>query len=166
MINNTVAAPVAGSGSFMIREMRKFMATATVTLFTLMVLVAYLSPFAYSLSTSLKTRDQISAPKTPLWPAVAASFEYEGVVYDVYNVPTDAGMEQWALVKKGRQNSQFLDPANPEAGLIEWEGKWRALDPAWEASPQWQNYLEAWNLPGFGFTFGRLIWNTFAIGIL
>ena len=32
-----------------------------------------------------------------------------------------------------RQASQFIDPHNPEAGLIEWEGNWRQLNPVYDS---------------------------------
>lgn len=166
MINQTVTTPTVRSGSLLSREIRRFLTTGTITLFALIVLVGYLSPFAYSMSTSLKTKDLITHPKVPLWPAEAATYEYEGKVHDVYNVPTDQGMQQWALVKKGRKQSLFVDPNNPAVGSIEWEGKWRTLDPAWQWSPKWENYTLAWSLPGARFTFGRLIWNTLVIGVL
>jgi multiple sugar transport system permease protein len=166
MINHTVSTPPAHSGSFLNRETRKFLVGATVTLFALIVLVGYLSPFAYSTSTSLKTKEQISRPKAPIWPAEPATVEYGGETYELYYVPTNSGRQEWALVKKGRQESLFVDPATPEAGPIVWEGKWRTLEPVWEFSAQWENYIRAWNFPGQDFTFGRLLWNTFVIGIL
>ncbi len=65
---------------------------------------------------------------SPILPVSPETFTYEGEAYDVYQVPTEDGViHQWALVKKGRQTSQFVDPANPEAGLIDWTGNWRQL---------------------------------------
>jgi multiple sugar transport system permease protein len=65
-------------------------------------------------------------------------------------------VQSLALVVKGRQESQFIDPDNPEAGLITWQGSWRALERDWEFDPQWQNFRTAWNT----INFPRLLWNT------
>ena len=85
------------------------------TLFALTILAIYLMPMAYGVITSLKSKAQTSDPGAPVWPAEAVSFEYEGDNYDVLQVPTESGIRHWALVKKGRRASQFVDPANPAA---------------------------------------------------
>src|SRR5690606_11738641 len=81
---------------------------------------------------------------------------------DVYSVPTDSGMQEWALFKKGRESSQFIDPANPEAGPQDWVGQWRALEPATTLDPTWSNFSEAWEK----IKFPRLFFNTFAIAVI
>ncbi|RME46063.1 MAG: carbohydrate ABC transporter permease [Caldilineae bacterium] len=115
----------------------------------LAVLFIFLVPMAYGIVTSLKTNQQISTINAPWWPAQAATLTYEGEEYEIYRVPVDGEYHNWALFKKGRKNSLFLDPANPEAGPIEWEGSWRKLDRAWAFAPQWQNYTEAWDTIDF-----------------
>jgi multiple sugar transport system permease protein len=106
--------------------------------------------------TALKTDAQFSQVGAPLWPATEAQFEYEGETYPVVIVPTEDGARDLALVVKGRQESQFIDPNNPEGGLITWEGSWRSLDQNWEFDPQWSNFIDAWNT----INFPRLLWNT------
>ena len=138
------------------RRRRRILTSGIVTMFTLAVLSVYLMPMAYGLVTSLKTKDQISDVEAPILPARAQTFEYEGKEYDVYNVPTDSGTEQWALVKKGREASDFVDPSNPGAGLITWEGRWRTLEQARGISPTWENYPEAFETVNFL----RLLGNT------
>ena len=69
----------------------------------------------------------------------------------------DGTVRELALYKKGRQVSEFLDPQNPEAGPIEWEGAWRQLERIWSFSPQWRNFINAWDTVNFP----RLLWNTF-----
>src|SRR5512137_1873524 len=32
--------------------------------------------------------------------------------YPLYQVPTDIGLKEWALINKGRESSEFIDPAN------------------------------------------------------
>ena len=111
------------------KERRNLLLKSAVTFFALCILAIYLMPMAYGVITSLKTKAQTSDPGAPILPAEAVSFEYEGDSYDVLQVPTESGISEWALVTKGRSASQFIDPANPEAGLIEWEGNWRQLEP-------------------------------------
>lgn len=148
------------------RNARNLLGTGTLTLFALIILLAYNSPFAYMISTSLKNRDQISRPNAPLWPAEPATFEYEGEQYEIFRVPTDDGIQEWALVTPRRQESRFVDPENPEAGLITWQGQWRQLEPAWQARFQWSNYRDVWELPSRDFGFETWLLNTFAIAAL
>jgi len=77
-------------------------------------------------------------------------------------VPTESGVQQWALFKKGRESSQFIDPANPESGPQEWVGQWRALEPATNLDLTCRNFSEAWDK----IKFPRLFFNTLAIAII
>ncbi len=138
------------------RRRRDLLVRSAVTLFALVILAMYLMPMAYGLITSLKSKAQTADPDAPILPSEALSFEYEGDSYDVLQVPTEIGIRHWALVKKGRRASQFVDPANPDAGLIDWEGNWRQLEPVWEFSVQWDNYPRAWST----IDFARLLFNT------
>ena len=138
------------------RRRRNLLVRAAITLFALIILSVYLMPLAYGVITSLKTKAQTSDPSAPLLPAIALDFEYEGDSYDILQVPTESGIHEWALVKKGRRASQFIDPQNPAAGKIEWEGNWRALEPVREFAVQWDNYPQAWNT----IDFARLLFNT------
>src|SRR5918999_136752 len=97
-----------------------------VTSFTVILLALFLSPLLRTLTLSLKSAEQITSIGAPIWPADPGTFEYEGETYDVYLVPMpDGTTRELALVDKGRQESGFLDPANPEAGVITWQGSWR-----------------------------------------
>lgn len=118
---------------------------------TLITLLIFLIPLGYGIVTSLKTDVQVSTPGAPWYPASPATFTYEGREYDVYSVPVEGQVlnQEWALVNKGREASQFVDPANPEAGLIDWEGRWRTLEQVWSWDPVWQNYREAWETINF-----------------
>jgi multiple sugar transport system permease protein len=133
-----------------------------VTLFAVVVLAAFLSPMLRSISFSLKTGEQISASNAPLWPADPQTFEFEGREYDVYRVPIDGTTQDLALTKKGRESSEFVDPANPAAGTIVWEGSYRTLDQAWTFAPHWENYPEAWEI----MDFPRLVFNTAMLAII
>ncbi|GAB4515219.1 MAG: carbohydrate ABC transporter permease [Anaerolineae bacterium] len=138
------------------RRRRNLLLNAAVTFGALMLLGVYLMPLAYGVVTSLKTEAQSSDPDAPLLPSEIVTYEYEGETYDVLYVPTENGLQEWALVQRGRSNSSFIDVNNPEAGLIEWEGNWRQLQPVRELSIEWDNYPEAWNT----IEFPRLLGNT------
>ncbi len=138
------------------RRRRNLLLQSAVTLLALAILCVYLMPMAYGVITSLKTKGQTSDPGAPVLPAAAIIFEYEGDAYDVLQVPTENGIRHWALVKKGRRASQFIDPADPGAGPIDWEGNWRQLQPVREFAVQWENYPQAWET----IDFARLLFNT------
>jgi len=145
------------------RRMRPLLAGATFTLFALMILTVYLSPFGYMTATSLKNREMISQSDAPLWPAREASYTYEGQDYPIYYVPAEDGeIYEWALYIKGRESSSFIDPDNPEAGPIEWQGRWRTLKRAWVFSPLWENFSKVW----VEIRMPLLLRNTFAIAVI
>ena len=133
-----------------------------VTFFAVVLIAAFLSPMLRTITISLKSTEQISASNSPLWPADPATFTFEGREYDVYRVPIDGGTRDLALVTKGRQESQFVDPADPDAGLITWVGSWRSLEQSWEFAPNWSNFPRAWDI----IDFPRLIFNTAALAII
>jgi multiple sugar transport system permease protein len=126
------------------------------------LMAGFLSPLVHSLSVSLKTPQQISQADAPIWPSDPRTFEYEGETYDVYYVPIDGQIRELALVTPRRTRSEFVDPAAPEAGLIEWQGSWRTLDRAWQFAPRAENYVDVFNL----IRFPRLLLNTITIAII
>ena len=133
-----------------------------VTFIAVVVVAAFLSPLLRSLSIALKNSDQLTELNAPLWPASPRTFEFEGKELDVYIVPIDGSNRELALAKKGQKESDFVDPANPEGGLIHWVGSWRALDHAWSFDPQWQNFSDVWRL----IDYPRLLFNTIAIALI
>ena len=142
------------------RRRRDALAAVVITSLTLLMLFFWLVPLAYMFLTSVKTLEQMQngeiLPKSP------ATFEYEGEELEMFAVPMpDGTTQELAMYKPGRQSSQFIDPANPEGGIIEWEGQWRQLDPAYEIDFQWQNYAEAFR----EVEFPLLLRNTLAIAI-
>jgi multiple sugar transport system permease protein len=144
------------------RRLRTWTAVTGVTFFGLLVLSAYLMPLGYMAATSLKDAAQMSEAGAPLYPAKPATFTWQGQDYPVYNVPTADGMHQWALVDPRREDATFVDPSHPEAGPIEWQGRWRTLGQAWQFSLELQNFVTVWNQ----ISFGRLLFNTFAIATI
>jgi multiple sugar transport system permease protein len=138
-----------------------------VTSLAIALLAIFLAPFLFMIFTSLKTQGQITQLGAPIWPAKPTSFEYNGKAIEVYYVPmsacaggnpSDTTVKELGIVKKGRQQSTFVDPANLGGGEFACNVSWRALKRPWKFSPSFDNYVEAWKtIPG---TFPRLMWNT------
>ena len=128
--------------------------TTFVTVIVLSILVVFLSPFAFMIFTSLKTREQISVVGAPVWPAAQPKFDYNGEKLDVFTVPlsqcvgfdpASTETKNLAITVQGRQESTFIDPSNVEMGEFVCQVSWRALDRPWIFSPTWNNYVEVWN---------------------
>jgi multiple sugar transport system permease protein len=119
-----------------------FTGTAILNLFLFLFLLTYLSPLPFMIISSLTPRSQFFDAKAPILPSERVTFKYEGKDLVVYEVPTDQGTKTWALYKPGRKSSQFIDPANPAAGPIAWQGQWRVLHAVYRLKPTLQNYSE------------------------
>jgi multiple sugar transport system permease protein len=131
------------------KSARTMIARIVLTGLTLFVLGLFLIPMVYGITTAVKTDNQIAETGAPWWPATKKTFEYEGKRYDVYLVPIDGELRELALYRPGRQSSLFLDPENPAAGPIEWQGQWRQLERTWVLDIQWSNFERAWNTINF-----------------
>ena len=155
-----VARPRAAARSPLGRDMRRFAAISGVTLLAITVASAFLMPLAYMLATAFKDQSQLTTPGAPLYPAAPEVFTYQGEEYNVYDVPdADGTMHAWALIEPHREDALFIDPANPDAGPIEWVGRWRTLQQHWAFSLRTENFTAAWET----IDFPRLFVNTFAI---
>lgn len=127
------------------------------------IVLAFLAPLGYSAVTSLKTPEQITQRNAPILPSSPRTFEWQGDTYDVYFVPLpDGTTRELALVKPGRRQSEFIDPANPAAGPIVWDGSWRTLDQPWQLDPQFGNYAKVWDL----IDFPKLLFNTLFLALV
>jgi multiple sugar transport system permease protein len=144
------------------RSYRRFLAKASLTMFALIVISAYLSPLAYMLTTSFQQPSQVATPGAPLWPAEPKTGTLDGTQYPVYTVPIDGVDRELMLVEAGRESSVFVDPADAAGTRIEWKGRWRTLKQSWEFSPLVDNYTTVWNQ----LNFPRLLTNTFGIALL
>lgn len=155
MATTTNLSPAVNSSPFYSLQLRKFAVKAIVTLFTLLVAIGYLMPFANMALTSVKSQDQIAANANgTIWPMEPQVFNYQGKDYSVYSVPFEDGTTRTlALVKKGRDVNQFVDPANPNAGLVEWKGNWRGLEEVSTLAPKWDNFQIAWDTLNFPLLF-------------
>ena len=105
------------------RRRRNLLLSAAVTLLAIIILSAYIMPLVFGVTTSLKTKAQASDPSAPLLPSDKLQFEYEGEEYDVFKVPTDTGIQEWALIQRRRRGASiFVDIHDPTKTPIEWEG--------------------------------------------
>jgi multiple sugar transport system permease protein len=144
------------------RSYRKFLGRASLTMFALLIVGAYLLPLLYMVTTSLQQPEQRTTPGAPFYPAAPVTGTYQGDSYPIYQVPIDGTTRNLMLVVKGRESSTFVDPADPTATQIEWPGRWRTLTQAWTFAPQVANFTTAWSQ----LNFPRLLFNTAAIAIL
>ena len=157
------AAPAVKASRWSVRGFRRrYLPAVVVTAVTVLILAGFLSPLVRSLTVSFKSPDQVARVNSPIWPADPQTFEYQGKSYEVLLVPQDGGTKPLALVRKGRTESQFVDPAKPDAGLITWQGSWRDLPNAWTFAPNTTNFSEAWEQ----LNFPRIFFNTAAIAII
>ncbi len=112
--------------------------SALLVLFTLLILIGYLSPFGYMGVTSVKNKPQIT--KKSILPLSAVLYLYEGeeypewsvltgTKYPLYNVPVDGEMQQWALIKELEDRVILINPDDLQAGAIEWTGDPAELEP-------------------------------------
>jgi multiple sugar transport system permease protein len=128
----------------------------------LVLLLLYLMPLGYSIVTSLKSKNQVSDVQAPVLPSARVQFEIGGQNFDVVRVPIDGDVRELALVRRGRAASGFVDPANPDAGEIEWQGSWRTLEPVYTLDLQWENYPTAFRF----INFFQLLRNTLMYAII
>ena len=137
--------------------------TAVMTTLYAAILLVFLAPLAYAFVTSVKTEAQMSQANSPILPSDPRTFEWEGELVDVYYVPMPDGVtRELALVRKGRRDSDFVDPANPAAGVINWQGSWRTLAQPWQTAPHFENYAEVWS----AIDFPRHLGNTLILAIV
>jgi multiple sugar transport system permease protein len=131
-------------------------------LFVWGLLLVYLMPIGFMFVTALMPTEQLGAKNAPLYPARIKPYTYQGRDYQLYSVPTDDGVKQWALINPGRGSSEFIDPQNPAGGLIQWQGDWRDLIGVYEFYPTWNNFLILFN----SLPFPAMIANTFLITVI
>lgn len=156
------ALPLQKTRAVRRRSRRETRNSFLVTFFAVVLIAGFLSPLLRSFALSFQTPEQISQVGAPLWPASPRTFTYNGRDYPVYKVPINGVTREMALVKKGRTESQFVDPTNAGAGLVAWQGGWRTLEPALTFAPTFDNYTNVWSL----LNYPRLLFNTAAIAVI
>ena len=131
-------------------HVREGLARLAVTGFGLLVLAIFLLPLGYVLSTAFKLDSQMTTIGAPPWPAEQATYTYEGVEYPLYDVPTeDGGTRRLAIVNPYRETSDVVDPAHPEQGVFNIEGRWRTWQAIYRFSPKLENFTTAWEQVNF-----------------
>ncbi len=126
---------------------RKFVAGSGVTLFAVILLAAYLLPLGFMVITSVKTEDQIANQR--ILPRSPVTADIDGEEVDLFSVPfEDGSVRTLALVQPGRETSVFVDPADPGTE-IEWDGRWRTLEPALALDLNTGNFGDAWDALDF-----------------
>jgi multiple sugar transport system permease protein len=118
-----------------------------------LVLMLFLMPLGYMLATAFKPDSQLTTQNAPLWPAKAATYNFQGKDYPLYDVPLDDGVKRLALVSGYREDSDVVDPSNPSAGIYNVKGRWRTWDPVYSFSPTIENFATAWEQVNFGLLF-------------
>ena len=154
--------PSFGDGGPVSRSLRRYLARSSLTLIAVLVLSAFLLPLLYMVTTSLEDAGQRSTPGAPFYPASPSTGLYQGETFEVYVVPIDGTDRNMLLIKKGRTESTFFDPADPAQTPIVWQGSWRTLAQAWTIDPKWANAGTVWSQ----LNFPRLLFNTAAISVL
>ena len=141
------------------RTYKRFLAKAGLTMFAVIIVTAFLTPLLYMVTTSFMQPSQIATPGAPPWPAKPETGMFEGKEYPVFRVTIDGTTRSLMLVQPGRESSVFVDPSDPTAAKIEWQGRWRTLEQSWQFSPLFENYTTVWNQ----LNFPRLLFNTAGI---
>jgi multiple sugar transport system permease protein len=136
--------------------------TGLVNLLIFSLLLVYLFPTLYMLSVSFMESAQLRDRNAPPYPARQVRYEYDGKDRLVYEVPfEDDSIRELALAVPGRTSSEFIDPQNPEAGLVAWDGSWRTLVGVYDFHMTWDNFDLI-----FSRRFPSMLRNTLAMAII
>jgi multiple sugar transport system permease protein len=148
--------------SYLSLQLWETIGTGLFNLFILGILIVYLFPILYMVATAFMEGPQLRDRNAPPYPSQHMRIEYEGRDYLIYNVPIDGEMRPLALVEQGRTSSQFIDPANPDGGLITWEGNWRQLKGVYRFYTTWDNFTTLFR----SLAIPRMLQNTLVMTII
>jgi multiple sugar transport system permease protein len=154
--------PSFGDRGPVARSLRRFLARGSLTLVAVMILSAFLLPLLAMATASLQDAGQRTTAGAPIYPASPATGTYEGETFEIYAVPIDGTVRDLMLVKKGRSESTFIDPADARQTPIVWQGAWRTLQQSWVFDPKLSNFSTVWSQ----LNFPRLLFNTAAVSVL
>ena len=132
------------------------------TLIAVLLVAAFLSPLLRAATSSIKSSEQMGQSGSPLYPADVQTFSHGGEQIELFRVPIGGTVRELGLLKRGRTQSDFIDPAKPDAPPVTWQGSWRTLEPVWVFAPHWENFARVWDL----IDYPRLMFNTIAIAII
>jgi multiple sugar transport system permease protein len=134
----------------------RFIGTLGFNLFAWLILALYLLPVASMCVTALMSTDQLMDRNAPWYPARIRMFVYQGNTYPLFHVPMATGTRTLALVHPLPTHSQFLDPADPSAALIDWQGDHTTLKNVYELNLVWSNFA----VMARSLRFGRMLAST------
>ena len=157
-----VRPPSFSDGSALSRSLRGYLGRASLTLFAVIILSAFLLPLLSMLTLALQEAGQRTTAGAPWYPASPATGTYQDQTYEIYEVPIDGTTRNLMLVKKGRTESTFVDPADPTQTPIVWQGVWRTLEQSWVFDPKIDNFTKVWSQ----LNFPRLLVNTAAVAVI
>ena len=100
------------------RETRKFLMGMFITAILIFIASVYLRPLYFSLNSSLGPAATES--DQPQYPSAVKQFTFNGLPLEMYNVPTEKGMQQLAMIEKSSDSSVFLtqSPSNASPGRV------------------------------------------------
>jgi len=128
----TTTKPSTSTSFFASRRFKDILRATLATAAGAIALFIFLSPFLYMVATAFKSEAQMRLAGAPIWPALPDTLTYQEKELEVYKVPMpEGGTRNLALFKKGKDTSTFIDPKNPDAGEIAWQGSWRSLGRVW-----------------------------------
>jgi multiple sugar transport system permease protein len=154
--------PSFWDGSALSRSLRGYLGRASLSLLAVIILSAFLLPLLSMLTLAFEEAGQRTTAGAPWYPASPATGTYQGQTYEIYEVPIDGTTRSLMLVKKGRAESTFVDPADPTQTAIVWQGAWRTLEQSWVFDPKIDNFTKVWSQ----LNFPRLLLNTGAVAVL
>ena len=154
--------PSFWDGSALSRSLRGYLGRASLTLFAVLILSAFLLPLLSMLTLAFQEAGQRTTAGAPWYPASPATGTYQGQTYEIYEVPINGATRNLMLVKKGRAESTFVDSADPTQTPIVWQGAWRTLQQSWVFDPKIDNFTKVWSQ----LNFPRLLFNTAAVAVL
>ena len=154
--------PSFWDGSALSRSLRGYLGRASLTLLGVILLSAFLLPLLSMLTLAFEEAGQRTTAGAPWYPASPATGTYQGQTYEIYEVPIDGTTRNLMLVKKGRTESTFVDPADPAQSPIVWQGAWRTLQQSWVFDPNVDNFTRVWSQ----LNFPRLLFNTAAVAVV
>ena len=131
-------------------------------MFAMLLVSAFLLPLVYMVTTAFQQPGQASTPGAPVYPAAPQTGDLPGRGVPDLRGPDRRDDRKLMLVTKGREQSTFVDPDDPAATPIDWQGHWRTLTQAWTFAPEIANFTTAWSQ----LDFPRLLFNTAAIAVL
>jgi multiple sugar transport system permease protein len=157
-VSQPINSPAVNTSPFYGLQLRQFTIRALITLFVFLALFIYLLPMANMFFVALSDQQMLSqTADSSVFPMRQDTYEYQGEKLPLYEISIDGKTKPMAILKKGRQTSQLVDPANPGAGVIQWEGNWRILQEIQTLSPQWTNFPTAWEKANFPLLFRNTI---------